>query len=106
MVGLVSGPPLGRPASSLHPFVGAEREGAITAAGLLDVGIALLGVYFTVVAIAALIFSMGGFGDLGDKYAREQLSALVAWSVQLLIGLALMFARRRVVKLIEAGNDR
>jgi hypothetical protein len=85
---------------------GAEHEGAITAAGLLDVGIALLGVYFTVVAVSALIFSIGGFGELGDKYDHEQLSAFVAWIVQLLIGLTLMFARRRVVKLIERGNDR
>ena len=85
---------------------GSEMEGAITAERLLGVGISLLGVYFTVVSISALIFSIGGFGELGANYESGQAWALAAWLVQMVIGLALVFARRRIVGVISGANDR
>jgi hypothetical protein len=85
---------------------GAELEGGITAKRLLGVGVSLLGLYFTVVALSALVFSIGGFGELGGKFEAEQGWALVAWLVQLAIGLTLVFARRRVMSLITDQNDR
>jgi len=83
---------------------GAETEGAITADRLLGVGISQLGLYFTVVSVSALIFSIGGFGELGAKYEAEQFWAFAAWLVQLAIGLAFVFARGRIMTLIEAND--
>jgi len=85
---------------------GAEMEGAITAERLLGVGVSLLGVYFTVESVSAIIFSIGGFGDLGAKYEAGQAWALAAWVARMLIGLVLVFARRRIVSIISSANDR
>jgi hypothetical protein len=65
-----------------------------------------LGLYFTVVSISALIFSVGGFGELSAKYEPEQFWAFAAWLVQLAIGLAFVFARDRIMTLISRANDR
>ena len=85
---------------------GVEFEGGVTADLLLGVGIALLGVYFTVVSISALIFTVGGFGELGAKYEPSQLWSLAAWVVQLLIGLALIFRRHQIIRAVAGSNDR
>jgi hypothetical protein len=78
---------------------GSELEGAVTADRLLGVGISLLGLYFSVVSISALIFSLGAFGEWGG-HAPEQIAAFTAWLVQLAIGLTLVLGRKRVVSLI------
>ncbi|SRR5258706_5824980 len=96
---------------------GQELAGAITASRLFGVGIALLGLYFTISALFSLVFTFAGSrwfyrftdtfgGAKGPDIGPDQFASIVVATVQLIVGVALWFGWKRVVKLSGMDDDR
>jgi hypothetical protein len=88
---------------------GAEFEGAVTATRLFGVGVALLGLYFAVSAMSALMFTLAGSrwfyhftdafgGAKGPDIGPEQFASLVTYAVQLAVGVGLWLGWRSVAR--------
>ena len=93
-----------------------ELEGAVTAAKLLQVGCILLGVYFAVTAVYAVIFTYAKarlFYDVmkpfpnsrGPDLTPDDFGNLVASGVEFLLGLCLWFGSRHIVRLMGSFSD-
>jgi hypothetical protein len=96
---------------------GAELEGAVTATRLFGVGVAILGLYFAVSAVFALVFTLAGSrwfyhftdafgGAKGPDISPEQFASLVTYAVQLAVGVGLWLGWRWMVRLTGIENDR
>jgi hypothetical protein len=96
---------------------GGELEGAVTANRLFGVGVALLGLYLSVTAFTALIFTFAGSrwfyrfpdafgGAKGPDLGPEQFASLVTYAVQLILGLGLWLGWRWVTRFTGMENDR
>lgn len=95
---------------------GAPLQGAVTPSRLVGAAILLLGVYFVAsslfsitytVALAKLFFSATATygGERGPGLTPEQFASIVSSSVQLIIGIALWFGWKHILRLSGADDD-
>jgi hypothetical protein len=96
---------------------GGQIEGTVTAEKMFGVGVALLGLYFAVSGLTAVVFTLAGSrwfysftsafgGARGPDIAPEQFASIVTYSLQLVLGLGLWLGWRHVMRFTGMWNDR